>query len=179
VTGQQDDAEGASLLPALVEEACRKSALLWVRRPGDTHSTPAWHVWLDGAVYVVHGGLEQPLPDLAAAPGRVEVTVRSKDKGGRLVTWVAAAEPVNPGSPGWDAAAAALHAARLSPPDGEEEPSRWARESWITRLVPTGEVLEHPGAMLKVSHAAPPVDTPATTRNRLPFVLGRRGRGQR
>ena len=160
---------------ALVAEACRKSALVWLRPEGDERAYPAWHVWRDGAAYVVHEGYEQPLPWLAEAE-RVVVLVRSKDKGGRLVGWVARPQPVEPGTPDWDAAVPDLHAARLNPPDGEEQPLRWARESRVTRLAPTGELVEQPGDMPTGSLAAPPAPTSATTLGRLPFVLGRRRR---
>jgi hypothetical protein len=46
-------------------------------------------------VYVVHEGLEQPLGWLADSE-RVTVTVRSKDKGGRLVSWVAQVTSLDP-----------------------------------------------------------------------------------
>ena len=159
---------------ALVEEACRRSALVWLT-VGGGRAHPAWHVWREGAASVVSGGAEQPLPDLDAVdPGPVLVTVRSKDKGGRLVSWVARATPVPSDSEDWAAAAAALHSARLNARDGEAQPRRWAQESRITRLEPTGEVVESPGALPDDSHAAPPPPTAATTRGPLPFVLGRR-----
>lgn len=156
----------------LVEEACRRSKLVWLTAP-DLPGRAVWHVWHEGAVHVVTGGLEQPLPEL---PATVEVTVRSKDKGGRLVTWVARVDTLDVGSAEWPAAAAALHAERLNPPDGEAQPQRWARESRILRLTPTGQVRERPGALPTASLAAAPATTPATTRGRLPFVLGRRRR---
>lgn len=162
---------------ALVEEACRKSGLVWLALPGSAGERPAWHVWHEGAVWVVHGGREQPLPGLQGAP-TVLVTVRSKDKGGRLVSFTARAQDVAEGTPEWAGAAAVLRAKRLNAPDGEAQVERWARESVLTRLEPTGEVPERPGAMPDGSLAAAPRPTPATTLARLPFVLGRR-RGRR
>ncbi len=160
--------------PALVEEASRKSALVWVTVPGQ-RVRPVWHVWHDGGVCVVSGGLEQPLPGIETAE-RVDVTVRSKDKGGRLVTFAATVTAVAPPDELWEPVVAALHAARLNPPDGEEQPLRWARESRVWRLLPTGDVSEAPGAMPAGSLAAVPAPTPATTRGRLPLHLGRRRR---
>jgi len=157
---------------ALVEEATKKSGLIWVWIGESAYAHAAWHVWLDGAAYVVTGGAEQPLPGLETAT-RVVVTVPSKDKGGRLVTWVARPHVLEPGSEQWAAAAPALHAKRLNARDGEEQPARWARESLIVRLEPTGEVLERPGSMPTRSQAAPPPPTRATTRGPLPFVIGR------
>lgn len=162
---------------ALVEEATKKAGLVWLTVPGRP-AQAVWHVWQEGADYVVGGGLEQPLPDLASAV-EVFVTVPSKDKGGRLVTWLAKPHLLEPGTPEWDSAAAALHAQRLNPPDGERQPQRWADESEIWRLEPTGAVTEQPGEMPDGSGATVPVPTEATTRDRLPFVIGRRARRRR
>ena len=66
---------------------------------GGTH--PVWHVWHDDgdqrgtgpAAYVVSGPGEQPLPWL---PDEVELILRSKDTGGRLLTVHATAREVTP-----------------------------------------------------------------------------------
>lgn len=157
---------------ALVEEATKKSGIVWIA-VGSARPRMAWHVWHADALHLVVGGLEQQFPELSAA-SEVKVTVPSKDKGGRLVTWLAVPRRLEPGTEEWDAAAAALHAARLNPPDGEAQPQRWARESEIWRLEPTGEIVEEPGRMPDDSGAAPPPPTPATTRGPLPYVFGRR-----
>ncbi|MQA87703.1 MAG: hypothetical protein GEV03_24535 [Streptosporangiales bacterium] len=159
----------------LVEEATKKAGLVWLHLPGVGQPRAAWHLWRDGAAYLVADGLEQPLPGLVEA-GRVAVTVPSKDKGGRLVTWIAAVSRVEPGTEEWDRVVPLLHAQRLNAPDGEEQPRRWARESVVVRLDPTGEVSEVPEAMPQNSDAAPPVPTTATTAPPLPYVLGRRRR---
>jgi hypothetical protein len=165
------------LQSAVVAEATKKSTMLWVTI-GSAPPRAVWHVWADGAAYVVTGGAEQPLPGIDGAE-QVLVTVRSKDKGARLVTWVARAQHLEPGTDAWDAAAGELHPKRLNAPDGEAQPQRWARESRITRLEPTGEVLERPGAMPTRSGAAPPRPTRATTRGPLPFVIGKGTRRKR
>jgi hypothetical protein len=163
---------------ALVAECCRASAMSWLRAEGVARPRLAWHVWHEGALYVVSGGHEQDLPPMP--PGTaVSVTVRSKDNGARLVTWTATASRVEPGSPEWEAVVPVLHAKRLNPPDGEEQPARWARESIVTRLEPSGVLTESPGRMPRRSHAATPPDSAATTRGPLPFVLGRRARRRR
>ena len=141
---------------ALVAEACAKSALVWLRAPGGQRAHAAWHVWADGAVCLVTGGAEQHLtggPDLADG-SEVDVLVRSKDNGSRLVAFCAVVSGVEPGTPEWDSVAPLLHAKRLNAPDGEEQPARWARESRVLRLVPTGQVLEQPGHLPTRSHAA-------------------------
>ena len=163
---------------ALVEEACRKTAMSWLQSAGQPRAVIAWHIWHDGALYVVSGGREQSLPPMPEGEP-VTVTVRSKDTGSRLVTWVGTAQPINPGTPEWDDVVPELHAKRLNPTDGEQQPVRWARESTITRIAPTGELVEAPGRMPQRSHAAAPPASPATTRGALPFVIGRRARRRR
>ncbi len=66
------------------------------RRPRPGRAWPAWHVWLDGAAYVVSGPGEQPLPPL---DGEVELILRSKDTWARLVTVRATASTVSPARP--------------------------------------------------------------------------------
>jgi hypothetical protein len=169
------------LSEALVAEACAKSALVWLRAPGEQRGHAAWHVWAEGSVCLVTGGAEQPLtdaPDLADG-SEVDVLVRSKDNGARLVAFRTAVSEVAPGTPEWDTVVPLLHAKRLNAPDGEEQPARWARESRVLRLVPTGQVLEQPGHLPSRSHAAEPPPSPATTRGPLPFVVGRRARRRR
>lgn len=124
---------------ALVEEATRRSGLVWVRPAGAPRALTAWHAWHDGCAWVVVGGAEQELPGLADAE-RAEVLVRSHERrGGLLVTWTAEVRRVEPGSPEWESAVPVLHAERLNAPDGEQQPERWARESTVLRLRPTGE----------------------------------------
>lgn len=174
MTGDHDTA----LTTALVEEACRKSSLVWLRRPEATHPVAVWHAFVDGAVHVVGGGLEQPLPDLADGE-TVEVTVRSKDTGGRLLRFPATVTRLLPGTEAWDSAVRELHAKRLNAPDGEAAPERWARECTVLRLDAQGTLAESPGHLSHRSHAAEPAGSPATTRGPLPFVLGRRARRRR
>lgn len=168
----------ALLARALVEEACKKAALVWVRPAGETRAWAVWQVWVDGAVHVVTGGLEQPLPDLPDG-STVQVTAKSKDTGGRIVTFEAVASTVLPDSDDWAPVVAELHGKRLNAPDGEAQPARWARESRVLRLTPTGRLVEGPGHLSHRSHAAEPPHSPATTRGPLPFVIGRRARRRR
>jgi hypothetical protein len=124
---------------ALVEEATRRSGLVWVRPEGAERAMTAWHAWHDGCAWLVVGGAEQELPGLAEA-AHADVLVRSHERrGGLLVTWTAEVTRVQPGTAEWDAAVPVLHAERLNAPDGEEQPQRWARESTVLRLRPTGE----------------------------------------
>ncbi|MFV0133789.1 hypothetical protein ACLGIH_11210 [Streptomyces sp. HMX87] len=163
---------------ALVEEATKKSGLIWVQGPGSP-ARPLWHVWHEGAACVVGDGPgEQPLPGLADG-AMAEVTVRSKDKGGRLVSWTARIVELASGSEAWQAAVAELKGKRLNASDGEAVPDRWARQCRVLRLEPTGATAPLPDGPL----AEPPLPTPATTREPIPAGLprlllkrGRRGR---
>ncbi|OON81295.1 hypothetical protein GBW32_24395 [Streptomyces tsukubensis] len=166
---------------ALVEEATKKSGLVWVGGAGPARAL--WHVWHDGAAHVVGDGPgEQPLPGLTDG-GLARVTVRSKDKGGRLVGWTARVTELAPLSPAWEAAVAELRGKRLNSPDAETMPKRWARECRVLRLEPSGGLVPAPEG----SAAAPPLPTSATTRQPVPEALPRllfkrkrkRGRGQR
>ena len=158
---------------ALIAEATKKAGLIWIRPAGEARARGVWHVWLDDAAYVVHGGAEQAVP--WPVDGTVTVITRSKETGARLLAWTAEASRVRPEDPGWEAAVTALAAARLNATDHATMTDRWARESEVVRLAPTGEVTEEPGAESRESHAAPPVPTPATT-GRRPYMIGGRGR---
>jgi hypothetical protein len=98
--------------PALVTEAARRAGVLWVAAPGRT-PVPAWQVWRDGASYLLTGPGEQSLPGLAQA-AECELTARSADTGGRIATWRARVERVEPDSDEWRRVVPALAAARLN-----------------------------------------------------------------
>ena len=69
------------------------------------------------------------------------MTVRSKDKGGRLVSWIAAVEQVEPNSEEWEAVVPLLAKTRLkeapapiSPPEPPGPPEdRRPEDSWQKR----------------------------------------------
>lgn len=167
----------AAVSSEVVDEATKKSGLVWIS-VGGAPPRAVWHLWHEGAAYVVSGGTEQPVPGLAEAT-TAAVTVRSKDKGGRLVTWRARVEPVEPDGERWREVVPLLLAKRLNTRDGEAAPGRWAAESTIRRLVPTGELLEAPGSLPSGSLAEPPRPTPATTATPPPFTLDRWWRHRR
>lgn len=158
-------------IDALVAELGKKTSVCWLHYSGSTHAV--WHSWVDGALYVVSGGTEQPLPGIAEVD-RVDVTMRSKENGGRLVTWVAEASAVLPEDELWGPVTTALVSARLNLPDLAAAAAGWAETSRVTRLVPTGEVREEPGSLSDDAHRAVPRPSPATTRGPLPRVLHRR-----
>ncbi|MFI6983917.1 hypothetical protein ACIBSV_35600 [Embleya sp. NPDC050154] len=154
---------------ALREEAAKKSGLLWLT-VGTAPARPVWHVWLDGASWLVtaraDGAVEQFVPGLAEAAEAL-VDLRSKDKGGRLPGWTARVAVVAPDDPAWEPAVLALHAARLNAPDGEEQPARWKRECDLIRLTPTGPARDLP----RDAGRTVPVGSPAVTRGASPFNL--------
>ncbi|QEU92006.1 hypothetical protein [Streptomyces kanamyceticus] len=153
---------------ALVEEATKKSGLIWVQGEGSP-ARALWHVWHEGAAHLVGDGPdEQPLPGLVDG-GRAEVTVRSKDKGGRVVAWTADVSELAPGSEPWEAAVAELKGKRLNASDAEGITERWASQCRVVRLTPRGAVTEVPSGSL----AAAPLPTAATTRQPVPGALPR------
>ncbi|MGX1132951.1 hypothetical protein RKD49_005141 [Streptomyces glaucescens] len=153
---------------ALVEEATKKSGLIWVQGPG-APVRALWHAWHEGAACVVGDGPgEQPLPGLADGAA-AEVTVRSKDKGGRVVAWTATVVELAPDSEAWEAAVAELKGKRLNAPDGEAMTERWRRECRVLRLEPTGTILPLPEGSL----AEAPLPSAATTRRPIPAALPR------
>jgi hypothetical protein len=160
---------------ALVAELAKKTGVCWLRYGSSAQSHAAWHLWYDEALFLVSGGNEQPLPGLEDTD-RVEVTMRSKENGGRLLTWVAARSDVRPEDEAWGPVTAALAADRLNLDDLDAAVRDWAERSVVSRLEPTGETLETPDALSDDAHAAAPRPTPATTRGRLPAVLHRRVR---
>lgn len=164
---------GDAVLPALIEEAMKRSTLVWLSYDGSTRARPAWHAWEDGVAYVVSGGPEQPLPGILGVE-RVVVITRAKETRARLVSWVAVAETMVPWTDEWRAAVGTLVPARLNAAAGDALAEVWAGESTVTRLTPTGEVTEQPDAYPAGSHAAPPPATPATTRGATPWVLHKR-----
>ncbi|MFE9928979.1 hypothetical protein [Streptomyces sp. NPDC005533] len=150
---------------ALVEEATKKSGLIWVRGAGADRAL--WHAWVDGAAHVVGDGPgEQPFPGLADGAA-AEVTVRSKDKGGRLVAWTATVRELPPRGEEWAAAVAELKGKRLNAPDSEDMTERWARECRLLRLEPLSVRSELPEGSL----AAAPLASPAITRKPIPAGL--------
>lgn len=160
---------------ALLAEAASKSGLVWLRPATASRPWPAWHVWNDGAVLVVSGPGEQELPELI---GDVQMMVRSKDSGARILTVPARAERLAPDGDAWAGAAEALAASRLNSSRLPAELAAHWREVGvtITRLVPAGPPTEEPGSYSTDSGAAPVPPTPATTSGWRPFHLGGRRR---
>ena len=94
-----------------------------------------WHVWSDDALCVVSGGDEQPLPDLEDG-ARVEVLMRSKDNGGRLVTWAGPRPSYARRTSGGRRPRRPSCAGRLNVPDLATAADGWAGTSVVRRIVP-------------------------------------------
>lgn len=122
------------LRAALVAELARRTEVCWVRVDGQIQ--PVWHGWSDGALCLVTGGDEQPLPEVVDGD-RVEVVMRSKDTGGRLLTWLGRVSVVRPGQERWAATTAALVARRHNLRDPATAAEDWARDSLVLRIVPS------------------------------------------
>ncbi|MDI5963885.1 hypothetical protein POF50_013965 [Streptomyces sp. SL13] len=157
---------------ALIEEAAKKSGLLWVRGEDAGPAVGLWYLWIDGAVCLVGGPGEQPLRGLTDG-GTAVVTLRSKDKGGRLVAFPARVAELAPHSDSWQAAVGELKGKRLNAPDFADMPERWARTCRVLRLTPDGAPVESPTVIPTGSGAAAPPPTPATTRHPIPRSLPR------
>ena len=172
---EQAHASQGAATTALVAEAASKSGLVWLRPAGAARWWPAWHVWHEGAVLVVSGPGEQELPEL---DGEVELSLRSKDSGGRLLTVTADASLLDPTSQEWADAAAALASSRLNSAHSPADlPAHWrAVGTRVTRVTPDGHVREEPGRYDDASGAAAPAPTPATTSGWRPWHAGGRER---
>lgn len=164
---------------ALIEEATKKSAIAWLspvpdRQPwyaAKPRPLAAWLLWHEGSAYFLHGPGEQPDFGVGVAT-KAHVAVRSKETWGRIVTWVATVATVAPRTPEWEAVIPLLLGKRLNLPDGEAAAQRWAEANAVTRLTPTGELVESPGNLPADREDGPPPPTPATTYTRLPFTVG-------
>ena len=119
----------------LVAELAKRSGLVWIEYAGRARAV--WHEWVGGAVCVVSGGTEQQLPGLAEQT-TVTLLLRSKTTRALAARAEATVEVVAPGSEHWDAVTTALKAGRLNLVDGAAAIERWAAESVVVRLVPSG-----------------------------------------
>jgi hypothetical protein len=101
------------------------------------------------------------------------VTLRG-DHGGRIVTWVAIAERLDPAGESWATAVPQLAAKRLNAPGTADALiERWAAECTVIRLAPAGEPVAAGASLPDSSLAAEPRPTPATRRPANPFRLHR------
>lgn len=163
-------------LSALTTEALTKSAVLWLRAGGRDRAT--WFATgegeLEGQVLLVSGG---PEPDLGELPEQVEIILRSKGGGGRLLTLRARPRSLAPGTETWESAARALVGERLNAPAGLVD--TWRETSVLWTLAPFGAPVQspgHPGPDATARVAAPVITGEGGTRPRRPWHLGGRSR---
>jgi hypothetical protein len=121
----------------LIADLAKKSGLVWVSYARHTHAI--WHEWVGDAVCLVTGGTEQPLPDIERHE-TVRLLLRAKSSRALVAEMTARVEVVAPGSEHWDSITDALKIGRLNLVDRDNAVERWARESIVVRLVPTGAV---------------------------------------
>lgn len=119
----------------LVAELAKKSGLVWISYAGRTRAV--WHEWVGDAICVVAGGTEQALPAIAAQP-TVTVSLRSKATRALVAEVEATVDVIDPTSEHWGPVTSALKAGRLNLTDTSGAIDRWARDSVVVRLVPTG-----------------------------------------
>lgn len=162
-------------IPALIEESMKRSSLVWITYEADGRSRAVWHGWADGVAYVVSGGPEQELPGVEWVQ-RAVVTSRAKETHARLVSWVASVETLVPWTDEWHEAVNVLSPDRLNAATVSALGEVWAGESVITRLTPTGEIVDQPDSPPTGSLAAAPPRSGATTRSGTPWVMHRRSR---
>jgi hypothetical protein len=132
------------LLLPLVAEAARRSRVCWLSyTSGETvlRDRLVWHAWHEDALLVLSDDDEQVLPGIETAD-LVEVSLRSKDTGGRLVTWSAPPVVLSPSAPAWEDHARALLAVRLNLPDPGATLDTWRHGATLVRLAPSPEALD-------------------------------------
>lgn len=171
-------ATGDAFTAALTQELSRKTGVCWLRYDAAGAAAvdhAAWHVWRDGSLYVVSGGDEQQLPGIEEVAS-LEVVMRSRETGGRLLTWVGEVSVVHPDDDLWEPATTALVAGRLNLDDPSTAAAGWAEHSVVTKITPVDRLSEAPGSLPHDAHLATPPATRATTRGPLPKVLGRRSK---
>ena len=124
----------------VLEEALKKSTVVWVEVPGEGgtggRAVPVWYGTLDGRVYVLVGGSEQHVAGLAEAT-RVVLAARSKEQQSLVAEVEASARVVAPNDPLYARVAAVLVPRRLNLRDGEQAVDRWRKESTLVELTPS------------------------------------------
>jgi hypothetical protein len=153
----------------VVEEAIKKAAVAWVS-VDDGPQLALWCLPLDGGLYVVSGLGEQAAPGLAGAT-TASVSLRG-DNGGRIATFVADVQRVQPGDEEWNAVAPQVAGKRLNATGTAEAlVEKWAMDNTLSRLTPLDDTAVTRGSFPDGSGAAAPRETPAARVTRKPFRL--------
>jgi len=137
----EDPPYAAASPVAVLDEALKKSTVVWVEVPGSAgtggRAVPAWYGTLDGRVYILTGGHEQRIPGLAEAD-RVLLAARSKELQSLVAKVEASARVVPAADPLFARLVPVLLPRRLNLRDGEEAGDRWRKESTLVELTPSG-----------------------------------------
>jgi hypothetical protein len=124
----------------VLDEALKKSTVVWVEVPGEAgtgdRAVPVWYGTLDGRVYVLVGGSEQRVPGLAEAE-RAVLIARSKEQQSLVAEVEATARVVDPSDPLYGRVASVLLPRRLNLRDGEQAVDRWRKECTLVELTPS------------------------------------------
>lgn len=136
----------------LIADLAKKSGLVWVSYAGRTRTI--WHEWVGDAVCLVTGGTEQILPGIAEQQ-TVTLLLRSKSTRALVAEAPARVEVISPESEHWDAVTTALKSGRLNLHDSPHAIERWAHESVVIRLVPTGMAAVPGDLPTGIGHTAP------------------------
>ncbi len=136
----------------LIADLAKKSGLVWVSYANHTHAI--WHEWVGDAVCAVTGGTEQPLPDIAKHQ-TVTLSLRSKASRALVAQVGATVDVITPDSEHWESVTATLKAGRLNIVDADHAIDRWARESVVVRLVPTGAITLADGMSTSIPRTSP------------------------
>jgi hypothetical protein len=133
-----------SALPAEVEDAVKKSDVIWVgeERNGRDNAVPVWFAYHQGRVYVLHSDSrdsgEQQIPGLPQAAELVVVT-RRKGRDTRADRFPAAVRLIEPDSPEFDGLAAMLADRRRDRHGPPQDAMRaWKQSCVIAELTPVG-----------------------------------------
>jgi hypothetical protein len=136
--------QAPSALPAEVENAVKKSDVIWVgeERNGRDHAVPVWFAYHQGRIYVLHSDSrdsgEQQIPGLPEAAELVVVT-RWKYRETRAGRFHAAARIIEPDSPEFDGLAAILADRRRDRHGPPQDVMRtWKQSCVIAELTPVG-----------------------------------------
>jgi hypothetical protein len=150
---------------ALVAEAMKKAAIIWITTADDQPPFPLWCLPSDGALFVVTGGDEQPAPGLAEAD--TATIIARGDHGGRIVAWPVSVSRVTPDGDAWATIATALAGKRLNAALAVNALADvWASNCAIIRLTPVADdIAPRPTG----SGAAVPAPTSAARRAGTPL----------
>jgi hypothetical protein len=125
---------------AVLDEALKKSTVVWVEVPGEggtgERAVPVWYGTLDGRVYVLVGGSEQHVPGLAEAT-RAVLIARSKEQQSLVAEVEATVRVVPPEDPLFARVVPVLLPRRLNLRDGEAAADRWRKECTLVELTPS------------------------------------------